>query len=197
MTTFQFPLFDSPLVLAHHFFSQVLSSDDIVIDATCGQGFDSLYLIPLIPSGHLHAIDIQKQAIDSTAKKLEMFKNFTLHHTSHEIFPKEIKKDTVKLVVYNLGYLPKGDKEITTKTETTLNSIKNSLDLIVHGGVVSIMCYPGHPEGEKELQAVVDFSKNLEKFSFLTSIHKLLNRDKAPVWIVIQKKKDKSECFCG
>jgi methylase of polypeptide subunit release factors len=196
MTTFQFALFDSPLDLAHHFFENLLSQTDHVIDATCGQGFDALKLIKKIPDGYLYAFDIQDEAIKSTQKKLELFKNFSLIKQSHETFPDVIKKGSIKLIVYNLGYLPKTCKTITTKKESTIQSIKNALQLVSQGGVISIMCYPGHEEGLDEMNAVFEFVKKLNKFEYLSSSHQLMNRDRAPCWVLIQKKKEASEKGC-
>ena len=73
-----------------------------------------------------------------------------LIHSSHTTFPEEIKSGTVRLIVYNLGYLPGSDKALTTKVETTLESINHAQRLIMEGGVISVTCYPGHPEGKKE-----------------------------------------------
>jgi len=196
MTTFQFALFDSPLDLAHHFFENLLAQNDHVIDATCGQGFDALKLIQKIPEGHLYAFDIQDEAIKSTQKKLELFKNFSLIQQSHETFPNEIQEGSIKLIVYNLGYLPKTDKTITTKRESTLKSLQNAMKLLAKGGVVSIMCYPGHEEGMHEMEAIFEYVKKLNKFEYLCSSHQLINRDRAPCWVLIQKKKEASEKGC-
>lgn len=47
---------------------------------------------------------------------------------------------------YNLGWLPGGDKSITTKLEDTLESIEAAKRLVKHGGMISVMLYRGHAE---------------------------------------------------
>lgn len=47
---------------------------------------------------------------------------------------------------YNLGWLPGGDKSITTKLEDTLESIEAAKRLVRHGGMISVMLYTGHSE---------------------------------------------------
>ena len=49
-----------------------LSAGDFVIDATAGNGHDSLFLAQQVgPSGRIFAFDIQQLAIDATRQRLE------------------------------------------------------------------------------------------------------------------------------
>lgn len=47
---------------------------------------------------------------------------------------------------YNLGWLPGGDKSITTNLEDTIASIDSAKRLIKSGGMISVMLYAGHTE---------------------------------------------------
>lgn len=184
----QFSLFDSPLELAHQFWQKLLKSDDHVIDATCGNGYDSLKVLSLIPQGFLYCLDIQELACYNTNTRLEaLFSNFKTFCQSHETFPDCISPSSIKLIIYNLGYLPKGDKNLTTLTETTLKSLNHALTLLINGGALSIMCYSGHEEGFIEQEHVLKWSSELDKTQYLVTIHKILNRDKAPALCLIQK----------
>jgi methylase of polypeptide subunit release factors len=151
------------LLLAQKYWKNLLKPIDNVIDATCGNGLDSLFLKKLIYKGKLFCLDIQKKALENTHFLLKKenvdFKNIFLIKKSHEDFS-YIPKTPVKLIVYNLGYLPKSDKTITTKTKTTLKSIKNTLNLIEKDGGISITCYPGHLEGF--LTAVINLYKSVQ-----------------------------------
>lgn len=69
---------------------------------------------------------------------------------------------TLKLVVYNLGYLPQADHTITTKVETTLASVKIAAQLLLPGGALSITCYPGHEEGAREEQSLLSWVQTLD-----------------------------------
>jgi ribosomal protein L11 methylase PrmA len=188
-----FPLFRSHLELAHSYWDQLLLSHDTVIDATCGNGHDTLKLSQLVKEGMLYAFDIQESAIDSTKNLLKAnLKPDAWHHVhleqrSHATFPAEILNQTVKLIVYNLGYLPGGDKSITTLTSSTLQSIENGLKLIIPGGALCITCYPGHPEGAVEQDALMSLVKNLDPKSWNCCLHTFVNRNASPRLLLIQR----------
>jgi SAM-dependent methyltransferase len=144
---------------AHQFWRDHLRPSDCVIDATCGNGKDTAILARLVPEGHIYTIDIQQDAL----KKAQSFvscKNVTFLHQCHSHLP---NIQGVKLIVYNLGYLPGGDKRITSQVETTLASLNRALDILPLGGALSIICYPGHPEGAREQEAVQKWSENLSQ----------------------------------
>ena len=56
----------------------------IVIDATCGNGNDTLYLAEKVTNGFVYGFDIQKEAIDNTQLKVSDFNNVSLIQDSHE-----------------------------------------------------------------------------------------------------------------
>ena len=142
-------MFKPHLEKARQYWTELLKPNDAVIDATCGNGKDTAFLASLVPQGQLVSIDIQETALIK-ARSLAP-PNVTFLHQSHTDLP-SIKD--LKLVVYNLGYLPGGDKTITTMTESTLQSLAKAAELVVVGGGLSITCYPGHPEGAIEEKAV-------------------------------------------
>lgn len=151
------------IAFAHSFWETLLKPDDVAIDATAGNGHDTLFLSKLLRQGKLYAFDIQEQAIKQTQLKLEPTGcQIELLCCSHATFPPHILPASVRLIVYNLGYLPGGDKKITTLTSSTLTSLTNALPLIKPGGAISLTLYPGHPEGAYEAQAVLAFAKNLK-----------------------------------
>ena len=93
-------------------------------------------LATLVNGGGVIAIDIQEDAIAQTQQLLE--KNLSsekkaqvhlLQH-SHEEFPEIAKQHLIKLIVYNLGYLPGGNKQLTTTTDTTVTSVQKALTLL-------------------------------------------------------------------
>ncbi len=177
--------------LAHLIWKDFLRPGMTVIDATAGNGNDSLFLARCVltpNSGWVHAFDIQEEAISQTRKKLEENlplphqKRFTLHHQSHEVFPKDLSPS---LIVYNLGYLPHGDPTKTTLTNTTLNSCKNALNILAPKGLLSITTYPGHPEGSKEKSALFDWLSTLTAYAIFH--HAPLNRPNHPSFITLRK----------
>jgi hypothetical protein len=191
-----FPIFSSHLDLAHHYWKLLLKQGDAIIDATCGNGKDTLELASLIlreNSGTLIGLDIQPQALIETSERLKenfnisQLNNVHLFQQSHDEFPLIAYEKKIKLIVYNLGYLPGGDKKITTQVETTLKSIRKSLELIVSGGALSITCYPGHEEGKHEQAAIIQLLSELDPKIWSCSFHQWLNRSSSPSLAFLQK----------
>lgn len=183
----RFPIFTSHLDLSHRLWALAAQPGDWAVDATCGNGHDTLFLA-LIFSGVV-GLDIQAEALKNTDKLLSevgLEHKVELHQQSHETFPSI--PHPVRLIVYNLGYLPGGDKGLTTLVPTTLASIQNALDLIVPGGLVSITCYPGHAEGQREETAVLELCGALPPDQWCVTHHTWRNRTKAPSLVMIQKK---------
>lgn len=185
-----FPLFSNPIDLSHDLWARVLQPNDLAIDATCGNGKDTLQLAQL--KARVVAMDTQLEAIVKTRKVLEennAMENVTLLHRSHETFPENIIEGTVKLIVYNLGYLPGGNKSYTTLTSSTLKSLKNALPLLTKGGLISITCYPGHPEGEEELKALLSFASKLNPKQWCATHQIWVNRNLSPTLLLLQNVK--------
>jgi hypothetical protein len=178
--------FSPHLKIAKEYWKSHLSPDDLCIDATCGNGHDTLFLSKLC---HCIGLDIQVKALQNTEELLQKEKSkATLHLLSHDLLDTLKLPCAPKLIVYNLGYLPGADKSITTKTKTTLLSIQKSLQLLAKGGALSITCYPGHLEGEKEEEAILDFVKTLPSTNWQACHHRWLNRPRSPsfLWILKQ-----------
>ncbi len=136
---------------AFSYWKEWLNPSDTVIDATCGNGKDTLVLAELVPKGKVISLDIQEIALERARLLTAHLHNISFCLQSHENLSFE---PPIKLIVYNLGYLPGGDKTLTTSTETTLKSLKAALHLTRKGGAISLTCYPGHPEGKRELEAI-------------------------------------------
>lgn len=191
----QFPLFQSHIDLAHHYWKQLLQDGGWAIDATCGGGQDTLLLAELLldkASSGVIAIDIQEEAISRTRELLSPAHLAKVHlfQQSHVDFPSLADTVPIKLVVYNLGYLPRGNKQLTTQTPTTLQSVQNALRLLVPGGALSITCYPGHPEGAIEEKALLEMATQLPSSDWNVCHHTFPNRKGAPSLLLIQK-----DCF--
>lgn len=161
--------------LAHQFIRQTAKADDWVVDATVGNGHDTLFLANQVgPTGRVFGFDIQQQAINATSDRVKHLPQVTLIHAGHETLTEQLREYGISsnqrrltAVMFNLGYLPGGDKAITTKPETTLAGLEQALSLMVDGGAISIVLYPGHAEGAKEAQAIRSFAKNLpHEFEF-------------------------------
>lgn len=196
----QFQLFQTPLDLAQGYWQKLLKAGDLVIDATCGNGNDTLFLCDLVlgkedgfKKGAVIAIDKQEQAVESTRNLLNrslpehLLKDISLHHQCHSSFPSSLKNESVALIVYNLGYLPGGNKSVTTMTPTTLQSLNAAIPLIAPGGAICITCYPGHDAGVPEEEMALNFAASLNPQHWSSCHHRWLNRRNAPSLILIQR----------
>lgn len=184
------------LTLAKNYWKNHLKPGDIAIDATCGNGNDTLFLSQLLlsdPSSAVFSFDIQAEAILNTENLLKRhlspdhFRRVLLHRRSHLELNSIPLPYSPRLVVYNLGYLPGGNKSLTTKTETTLESVQMSLELISDDGALSIMCYPGHEEGAREELALVSWAESLPSKMWSVCYHRWINRPRAPSFLWISR----------
>lgn len=168
-----------------------LKPNDLVIDATIGNGKDSKFLLNIIDKGHLFGFDIQTGAINNTKESLKEYENYTLFNTSHENIYELLKeyKSKISLIVFNLGYLPKGNEKITTNYKSTIKAIKEGIKLLNKKGHIVITIYPGHKEGLKESIELKKFL-NKEKSIIYNEYHNTDN-EIAPYVIDIKKKEIK------
>lgn len=175
-----------------------LRDGDTAIDATCGNGHDTLALAQAVGrSGRILAIDLQKDAIDASRQRLAAHQientdfvcgSFVQLETYWRAWT-ETQVEAVsepKAVVFNLGYLPGGNKNVTTKTEDTLLAVQQALSVIAHGGIVTLVLYPGHEEGAREREALLEFAAQLPASQFHAAYVKFPNQKKNPpeiLWI--------------
>lgn len=139
---------------------QVLGPGDIAIDATVGNGFDTLMLAETVgPSGVVHGFDVQKSALVAAQARLRaagLKEVVKLHHAGHESMAAHLPEHAglVGAAMFNLGYLPGSDETVITRGETTCAAIDAALTLLRPLGVLTIVLYTGHPGGKDEVAAV-------------------------------------------
>lgn len=150
--------------LAHQLVARVLREGAVAVDATAGNGRDTLFLARMVgPGGHVYAFDIQEEALRRTAAALareNLDGRVTLIHAGHE-YLSEYVKPPVSAVMFNLGYLPGGDHGIVTRRETTVPGLKAALALLSPGGLAALVLYPGHREGKAERGELLDYCRRL------------------------------------
>ena len=160
-----------------------------------GNGHDSCFLAELAlkhsNGGKMYCIDVQEAALANTRLALEK-KQLDVHriefiHGNHRSFPTDIAPETVSAIVYNLGYLPGGDKSKISVASDTLESLKNALPLLTVDGMLSITCYRGHPGGMEETNAVKIFCSSLPPFKWSVLRHDPMNRPVSPVLISVYR----------
>ena len=175
--------------LVKKFWLEYINEDSVAIDATVGNGNDTLFLSERCRK--VYGFDIQQVAIDNTAALLKenSITNYELICDDHRNVDRYIQEE-IDLAVYNLGYLPRGDKHITTKADSTLESLEKVLELLKVNGLISITIYWGHEEGRKERERVVDFLRNLDSQRYHVLYLQMINQSKnAPELMLVTRKK--------
>ena len=150
------PLFPPrPTALAQEILRPLIRGGDWVIDATAGNGHDTLFLAECVgPAGKVLAFDVQKAALDSARSRVGGVAWVEFFHESHAKMADHAAAGTVAVVMFNLGYLPGDDHALTTQSNETLTALEVAARLLQPGGVLSVICYPGHPAGAAEAVAV-------------------------------------------
>ena len=167
----------------------------VIIDATCGNGHDTLALASAGPS-KLYGFDIQKQAVENTLSLLrsEGYDNKLENGTisiicdSHSNMPSHVTIP-VDLIVFNLGYLPGGDKTVTTSISETKKAIINSLELLNKNGLLCITMYSGHEEGFAEKEMLIQMAEALDPKVYHAAYVNFVNQHNAPPEILLITRK--------
>lgn len=153
---------------AHKIIAANLPTGGTAIDATVGNGYDSVFLAEQVGAeGLVYGFDIQQTALESARTRLEranLLERVKLIHAGHESMAAQIEENTrgkVHSIMFNLGYLPGHDKTVITRKNTTLKALNAAVRLISSGGVVTVVAYPGHEGGRPELVAVSDWCNKL------------------------------------
>lgn len=164
-----------------------------MIDATAGNGHDTLLMAELVgDSGYVYAFDNQPQAIDSARAHLSrcgLDSRVSWCGHGHEQMARYLPPPLhgrIKAVVFNLGYLPGGDKSHITRHQTTLPALAQACELLMPGGMVSIMAYTGHPGGREETEAIKHWTAGLLDFTCELTVPAGQRRN-APEWLLIHK----------
>lgn len=182
-------IFNNPSDICDFYIEKTVNEGDTVIDATVGNGNDTLKLSNAVgKEGKVYGFDIQKEAIESAKKQNYKYDNVIFLNESHSDMDKFVHKE-VSAVIFNLGYLPGGNHNISTKSETTLPAIEKSLSLLAPNGAAVIVIYRGGDSGFSESESVVSYLKNIDYKRFNVLFFDYINRPKNPPMVcVIQKK---------
>ena len=180
----------------HSLLGSVLRPGDHVVDATCGNGHDTVALARMIgPEGRVLAIDLQEQAVASTlARARESGCEKQVHGVvgSHAGLAGHWRDRfgadpacpgppiRAMAVVFNLGYLPGGDKSRVTRPESTLPALQDALAILAPGGLLVATCDPGHPGGAEETEAVRGWFAALPPDSHPAAEYGFLNQPARP-----------------
>ena len=175
-------------------------------DISCGCGGFFLSVVQLIHNvsgkkfaeiyrDNIYGIDIQEQAVSASrellaSKKLQSNVTITFLHNSHDIaLHQEIKENTIDLIIFNLGYLPGGDHSIITRPHNTIEALNNAFPKLAKDGIITIVAYPGTPEGMEEKEALHEYIAQLDQVKYnVCHWHPINQANNPPELYLIQKR---------
>lgn len=182
----------SALEIINRVIDENVKEGDLCIDATAGRGNDTLHLCRLVgDSGHVTAFDIQQDAVDSTSALLEkhgMASRADVLLKSHSEMAELFEEESVSLIAFNFGWLPKGDHTINTRKETSIAAIEQGLKLLKPGGIMTLIIYYGRDTGFEERDALLEYLPTLDSRMYTVIEMPFVNRPNCPpIPIVIIK----------
>ena len=184
------------LIFSHEAIRSVVVPGDVVVDATAGNGHDTVFLAELVGvRGRVFAVDAEPEATARTERRAEgggFGDRVRVIEGRHEDLKSHVPGEhhgQIKAVMFNLGYLPGKMPRVPTRPDTTVEAVKASLALICEGGVVTVVLYGGHPGGQLETALLEAWSARLppEVYTVL-SYHFLNQRNDPPRCLVIEKR---------
>ncbi|BAP85362.1 SAM-dependent methyltransferase [Paucilactobacillus hokkaidonensis JCM 18461] len=182
----------SALEFSHTILKDNITAGETVIDATVGNGNDTIFLASLVgKTGRVYGFDIQQTAIDTTQQQLLLTglqAQTTLICDGHENISKYVTNQ-IGGAIFNLGYLPGGDKTVITHGKTTIQAIKTLLPLLRRGATICIVIYYGHPGGNNERQSVEQFATKLDQKIFNVLEYQFINQVNTPPRLVVIQKR--------
>ena len=158
-----------PLEMAHQFLAEVITKEDVVVDATMGNGYDTAFLAKL--AGQVYAFDIQEQALVNTQERLE---KLGLQH--------------VRLILDGHQHVDQYVETIKAAIFTTIEAMEKICARLEKGGRMAIMIYYGHEGGDIERDAVLDFVSQLPQKDYTATIYRTLNQVNQPPFLVMIEK---------
>lgn len=150
----------------HHCLEAHLKPGASVLDATAGNGHDTLKCAQLVaPDGQITAVDIQTTALENCQKKLSNAKLDQLcrfHRGNHALIFKDLNPpQPYDAILFNLGYLPGGDHSCISTPKNTLLALRQCDRLLAKSGLLIVTAYRGHPGGLAETEAVEEWMGEL------------------------------------
>ncbi len=179
--------------VCHRLLQSHIAENDSCVDATAGNGRDTEFLCRRVGNGgKVYAFDIQREALKHTRQRLSdagLLERAVLIEDGHEHMADYIKEQ-VSAIVFNFGYLPGGSHQIATRPQTSIQAVRQGLDLLKPGGIMNLCIYSGGDTGYEEKDALLRFLKTLDAEEWLVVVSSYYNRKNdppIPVFIVRMK----------
>jgi SAM-dependent methyltransferase len=156
----------------------------LAVDATVGNGYDALFLAHRVgPKGKVLGFDVQKAALAGAREILKFVGSIdrvSLIHDSHSRLADYLPPGAaIDGAMFNLGYLPRGNRQIITQPDTTVMALRSVLEHLAEHGRVTLLVYRGHEGGVPEYQEVRKFLEQLPEGKWL--VEELASTSDSPV----------------
>jgi SAM-dependent methyltransferase len=156
----------------------------LAIDATVGNGYDTLFLAHRVgPKGKVLGFDVQKAALAGAREILKFVGSIdrvSLIHESHTRLSDFLPAgSTIAGAMFNLGYLPRGNRQIITRPDTTVLALRSVLEHLAERGRVTLLTYRGHEGGIPEYEGVRQFLEQLPGDEWL--VEELASTNDSPI----------------
>ena len=185
-------LFESAVEIAHDLLTRVVGPGDTVVDCTAGNGKDTAFLAGLVgDAGTVYAFDIQDQALQNTRTRLEtegLLARVNLVAAGHENLDLHVSRG-LKAAVFNLGFLPSGNKSLITRPSSTVTALEKAAELLNTGGLLVVVVYTGHRGGTEESSAVDSFFGGLPRVHWDVIRLVFPNRGSSPPYLISAQKR--------
>jgi predicted methyltransferase len=183
------------LPFAKNLLNKAVKPGNIVVDATVGNGYDTVFLAELVgESGHVFGFDIQEKAIVVSKERLKqqcLSERVTIFHSGHEhlfqLIP-DIYHGKVSGAIFNLGYLPGSDKTIVTRPETTIAAIQQLLEIMTPEGIIVLVIYHGHKGGAEERDCLLAYCQQIDQHTAHVLQYQFINQQNNPAFIIAIEK---------
>lgn len=186
------------LQFSHELVKARVQPGDRVVDATAGNGHDTLLLAQLVgPKGTVLSYDIQEQALENTRKRLAeagCLQQVRLIHRGHETLETDLAPhQPIRAAMFNTGYLPGSDHSIVTEASSTRKALEICLCRLLPKGIVTLVAYCGHPGGATELAQLREYLQSLDQRRFDVLEYRFINQsNKPPLLFAVERKNVKS-----
>ena len=173
---------------AHGLIRGALRPGDVAVDATAGNGHDTVLLAELVGAkGRVFAFDVQAAALAATRQRLQqqgLAERVQLLQASHADMARYLPKG-VQAIMFNLGWLPGGDKTVTTDAVTTIAALQAALELLQPHGLLVMVVYQGHPGARQERDAVEQWLAQQEGTSCKCIRYQMVQATRVPAPYVL------------
>ncbi|MGM9961972.1 MAG: tRNA (mnm(5)s(2)U34)-methyltransferase [Holdemanella porci] len=171
----------SMVEISHDFLKPALHVQAVCIDATLGNGKDSLFFLNQNVKKVI-AFEIQKEAFEKNTIKDIRFKPYLLGHEHMD----QVIQGPVDAIVFNFGYCPGLNQDIYTMPNTSVLAIQKGLSFLRKKGRMALVLYP-HKEGKREAEGIELFLNSLDTSVYTIVKVSMFSKNDCPYFIGIEK----------